>query len=103
MTDIDTQRPQKKKYEGCKARAKWLGIAKAICYELRPCTLPTREDLRNIAEEINKNAHQIKAEGERLAPEISKLVKSLEPMKTAAVCGWLCGWVGFIWLEFGKF
>lgn len=105
MADVNTQRPeeQQRQHQGCKAREKWLGVTKTICYELRPFTLPSKEDLNNFAQQMNTNAQQIKAEGERLAPEIWKLVKRLEPMKTAAVCGWLCGWAGFIWLEFGKF
>lgn len=96
------QDEQEQQSQGCEARAKWFGIAKSIAYELRPFTLPTKKDLEQACQSVKTNANQIRAEVERLAPEVWKVVKSLEPANIAMVCGWLLGWALFIWLEFGE-
>eukprot|EP00903_Cladosiphon_okamuranus_P009386 g8950.t1 len=80
---------------------KWWNIAKAIAYELKPFSMPTRQDVVNAGESVRTNVGQITAELKRVAPEAVRVVKGLEPLKALGVLSWLCGWAFFIWLEFG--
>lgn len=82
---------------------KWWGVAKAVAYELRPFTLPTRGDLKNAAEATKTNANQLWVEAKRLAPEVVEIIKGLNPLRALEVFAWLGGWALFIWLEFGEF
>lgn len=84
-------------------REKWWGVAKAVAYELRPFSLPTKEDLQNAVTATKTNAEQLWAAAKRLAPEVVEVVKVLNPLRVLMVFAWLCGWAGFIWLEFGEF
>lgn len=80
----------------------WWGIAKAIAYELRPFTIPSKDDLKNAAKALEINAKQLWAEGRRLAPEILETAKSVNPLRALSVLAWLCGWAIFTWIEFGE-
>lgn len=84
-------------------RERWLGAIKAVGYELRPFTLPTKDDLAKAARATKMNAEQLWTEARRLAPEIVQVIKSLNPLRALMVLTWVCGWAGFIWLEFGEF
>lgn len=82
---------------------KWWSIAKAIAFELKPFSMPTRQDVVNAGKSVRTNVGQITAELTRVAPEAVHVVKGFNPLKTLGLFAWLCGWALFIWLEFGKF
>lgn len=81
---------------------KWWNIAKAIAFELKPFSMPTRQDVVSAGKSVRTNVGQITAELKRVAPEAVSVVKGFNPLKTLALFSWLCGWALFIWLEFGE-
>eukprot|EP00752_Nemacystus_decipiens_P010588 g9429.t1 len=90
MTDAGVQRGEK-----------WWNIAKAIAFELKPFSMPTRQDAVTAGKSVRTNVGQITAELKRVAPEAVRVVKDFDPLKTLAFLSWFCGWAFFIWLEFG--
>lgn len=80
----------------------WWGVAKTVAYELRPFTLPTYQDLENTAQATRTNVEQLWIALKELAPGLADAVRSVNLAKLMMVFTWLCGWAGFIWLEFGK-
>lgn len=88
---------------GGKRGQKWWSIAKAIAFELKPFSMPTRQDAGNAGKSVKTNVSQITAELKRVAPEAFRVVKGFNSLKTLGLLSWLCGWALFIWLEFGRF
>lgn len=84
------------------SREKWWVVAKAVAYELRPFTLPSKDDLKNAAKATRTNADQLWAEAQRLAPKVVEIAKNSNPLKVFQLFLWLGGWALFIWLEFGE-
>lgn len=84
------------------SREKWWVVAKAVAYELRPFTLPSKDDLKNAAKATRTNADQLWAEAQRLAPKVVEIAKNSNPLKVFQLFLWLSGWALFIWLEFGE-
>lgn len=82
---------------------KWLNVAKAIAFELKPFSMPTRETLVNAGKSVRTNVGQVTAELKRVAPEAVRVVKGFNPLRTLGLFAWLCGWALFIWVEFGRF
>lgn len=87
---------------GAQRGEKWWNIAKALAFELKPFSMPTRQDVVNAVKSVRTNVGQITAEVKRVAPEAVRVVKGFNPLKTLGLFSWLCGWALFIWLEFGK-
>lgn len=81
---------------------KWWQVIKAVAYELRPFTLPTKEDLKIAMTSMRTNVEQISAEAKRVTPEVCNTVKEMNPFTILAVFAWLYGWAGSIWFEFGE-
>ncbi|CAM9879875.1 unnamed protein product [Scytosiphon promiscuus] len=82
-------------------REKYWSVIKAVAFELKPFSLPTREGLQGAFESIRTNAGQIAAELKRVAPEAVGVLKTCDPFKMLGLSVWLLGWSFFIWLEFG--
>lgn len=83
-------------------RETWWGVLKVVAYELRPFTLPTKDDLKQTAIATRTNAEQLWAEANRLAPVAVEVTRGLNPLRVVQFFVWLFGWVSFIWLEFGE-
>lgn len=83
-------------------KKRYWGVVKAIAYELRPFPMPTKEDLKMAVVSGRTNVEQLLAEARRLAPEVWDVVKGLKPLSVLIALAWLCGWAGFVWLEFGE-
>lgn len=83
-------------------KEKWWSVVKAVAYELRPFTLPSKDDLKWGVAFTVTNAKQLSDEAQRVAPEVWETVKGLKPFTGLSIIAWLCGWVGFVWLEFGE-
>lgn len=84
------------------SRERWWIVAKAVAYELRPFTLPTKDDLKNAAKATRTNAEQLWAEAQRLAPKVVEVARNSNPLRVFQLFLWLSGWALFIWLEFGE-
>lgn len=81
---------------------KWWNIAKAIAFELKPFSLPTRQDVVNAGKSVRTNLGQVTAELKRVAPEAVRVVKGFNPLMILGLFAWFCAWALFIWLEFGE-
>lgn len=81
---------------------KWMRVAKAIAFELKPFSLPTREDVVTTWESLKRNLGQVATEMKRLGPEAVRVAKGFNPLGALALFAWLCGWALFIWVEFGE-
>lgn len=87
---------------GAQRGEKWWNTAKAIAWELKPFSMPTRQDVVNAGKSVRTNVGQVAAELKRVAPGAVSVVRGLNPLWTLGLFAWLCGWALFIWLEFGE-
>lgn len=82
--------------------AKWWRVAKDVAYEFRPFVLPTSQDVKHAVEQTKINVEQLWTTFKELVPALANAVKGLNPKGVLMMLAWLCGWAGFIWLEFGE-
>lgn len=76
-------------------------LIKAVAYELKPFSLPTKEGLISTAESCRKNAEIIWCEAKKLAPIIWRVIASFTLSGVLKVSVWLAAWAGATYIEFG--